>query len=108
VLYPPQDSAIRPLVARMLIAQGVRLFAGRIETASAAFGRALTLSDPGVVWFISRGVVAADLDAGTLVRLDLDTGQTLGAVGIMTRADEVPAPAARAFCLLLAAAGRPD
>jgi LysR family transcriptional regulator, pca operon transcriptional activator len=72
VLYPPRDSAIRPLVARVLIAQGVPLFANRIESASAAFGRALVLADPDVVWFISRGVVAAELAAGTLVRLDLN------------------------------------
>lgn len=102
VLYPPRESAIRPLVARMLIAQGVPLFANRIESASAAFGRALTLVDPRVVWIISRGVVAADLAAGTLVRLDLNTAQTLGAVGIMTRADEVPPPAVRHFSRLLA------
>lgn len=102
VLYPPRDSAIRPLVARMLIAQGVPLFANRIESASAAFGRALTLSDPRVVWVISQGVVAGDIAAGTLVRLALDTSQTLGAVGIMTRADEVLPPAVRHFSRLLA------
>jgi LysR family pca operon transcriptional activator len=48
-------------------------------------------------------VVAAELAAGTLVRLDLNTDQTAGAVGIMTRADEVPPPAVRAFARLLAA-----
>lgn len=101
VLYPPRDSAIRPLVARLLIAQGVPLFANRIESASAAFGRALVLSDPAVVWFISAGVVASDIAAGDLVRLALNTGQTLGAVGIMTRADEVLSPGARMFSRLL-------
>lgn len=103
VLYPPRDSAIRPLVARLLIAQGVPLFARRIESASAAFGRALVLTDPAVVWFISAGVVAADLAAGRLVRLDVNTAPTAGAVGIMTRADEVPSPVMRAFTRALAA-----
>lgn len=97
ILYPPQDSAIRPLVARLLMAQGVPLYANRIESASAAFGRAMLLEDPGAVWFISRGVVARDLAEGRLCALGLDTEVTQGAVGAMTRRDEVMAPAARSF-----------
>lgn len=103
VLYPPQDSAIRPLIARLLIAQGVPLFTRRIESASSAFGRALTLSDPDVVWFISRGVVAQDITEGRLAPLPLDTSLTSGAVGIMSRADDVMPAAARAFCRHLVA-----
>lgn len=104
VLYPPQDSAIRPLVARLLIEQGVPLFTDRIETASSAFGRAVTLADPRTIWFISRGVVADDLATGRLVLVPLDLGATHGAVGIMTRAGEVPSTASRQFARLLAAA----
>lgn len=106
VLYPPQDSAIRPLVARMLISRGVPLFRNRIETASAAVGRALTLADPGTVWVISLGVVAGDIAEGRLIRLDLDTSATLGAVGVMSLADEVPTPAFRAFSTALQRAVR--
>jgi LysR family pca operon transcriptional activator len=102
VLYPPKESAIRPLVARLLIAQGVPLYARRIESASPSFGRALTMADPTIVWFISRGVVAGDVAAGHLARLALDTGPTRGAVGIMTRADDVMSAASRAFCRQLA------
>lgn len=101
VIYPPKDSAIRPLVARLLISQGVPLFSNRIESASSAFGRALTLADPNVVWVISRGVVAADIAAGHLVPLDIDTGPTRGAVGIMTRADEVMSTGVRVFARFL-------
>jgi LysR family pca operon transcriptional activator len=97
VLYPPAESAIRPLVARLLIAQGVALFGRRIESTSSSFGRALALASPDVVWFISRGVVANDLAQGQLVQLDLPTGPTRGAVGIMTRANEVLSAPARAF-----------
>ncbi|KPP83891.1 MAG: transcriptional regulator of protocatechuate catabolism PcaQ [Rhodobacteraceae bacterium HLUCCA08] len=97
VLYPPADSAIRPLVARMLIARGVPLFKNRIETASAAFGRSLVVADPETVWIISRGVVANELAEGRLVRLDIDTSPTVGAVGVMSVADEVPTPEMRAF-----------
>lgn len=109
VLYPPKDSAIRPLVARLLISQGVPLFPNRIESASPAFGRAVVLSSPMVVWMISRGVVASDIAAGRLVRLSIDTTATLGAVGIMSRAEEVPSVAARAFARTLASmCQRPD
>lgn len=104
VLYPPQDSAIRPLVARLLTTQGVALFADRIETASSAFGRAVTLADPRTIWFISRGVVAQDIAARQLALVPLDLSATHGAVGIMTRADEVPSTATRQFAHLLAAA----
>lgn len=97
VLYPPADAAIRPLVARMLIARGVPLFGNRIETASAAIGRALVLADQDTVWIISRGVVAQDLAERRLVALAIDTAPTLGAVGVMSLADEVPSAAARAF-----------
>lgn len=101
VLYPPKDSAIRPLVARMLIAQGVPLFRNRIETASPEFGRAVTVSDPSTVWIISKGVVAADVAHGKLVRLPIDMSATQGAVGIMSRAEEIPSVTTRAFAKLL-------
>lgn len=101
VLYPPKDSAIRPLIARLLISQGVPLFRNRIETASPAFGRAVTLADPNTVWIISKGVVADDITRCRLARLKIDTAATLGAVGIMSRAEEVPSVATRAFSKLL-------
>jgi len=101
VLYPPKDSAIRPLVARLLIAQGVALFEKRIETASSAFGRAMVLADSDIVWVISLGVVAADLRQGHLVRLAINTAATLGAIGVMTRAAEAPSAAARSFSQVL-------
>lgn len=101
VLYPPKDSAIRPLVARLLISQGVPLFRNRIETASPEFGRAVTMADPNTVWIISKGVVAADIAMGRLVRLQIDMASTQGAVGIMSRAEEVPSVASRTFAKLL-------
>lgn len=101
VLYPPKDSAIRPLVARLLIAQGVPLFGNRIETASPAFARAVILADPDTVWIISKGVVADDIAQGRLKALEIDLASTQGAVGIMSRAEEVPSVAARTFGKLL-------
>ncbi len=101
VLYPPRDSAIRPLVARLLISQGVPLFRNRIETASPAFGRAVTVADPDTVWIISKGVVADDIAKGRLAPLKIDMTSTRGAVGIMSRAEEVPSVATRLFSRLL-------
>lgn len=107
IVYPPKDSAIRPLVARQLISRGVGLYGDRIESASSAFGRAVTLADPRTVWFISLGVVAGDIEDGVLTRLDLDTSGTVGAIGIMSRAEEIPSAATRAFvhALIAASAG---
>ena len=66
----------------------------------------MTLADPGSVWIISRGVVADDIAEGRLSRLEIDTAPTIGAVGVMSLADEVPTPASRAFSnALLRAAG---
>jgi len=101
VLYPPKDSAIRPLVARMLITRGVPLFQNRIETASPIFGRAVTMADPNTVWIISKGVVAEDIAKGRLQALDIDMGSTEGAVGIISRAEEVPSVATKTFTSLL-------
>ncbi len=108
ILYPPKDSAIRPLVARLLISKGVPLFRNRIETTSPALGRAIVFSDAGTVWIISRGVVAADIAEGRLVALNLDTAATTGAVGIMSRTEEVPSVAARAFTRVLTQMCRQD
>ncbi|CAG0909965.1 unnamed protein product [Cyprideis torosa] len=102
VIYPPKTSAIRPLIARMLIAEGVPLFPDRIESASPSYGRAMILSDPALVWFISRGVIADDLQTGRIVALDLDMSATIGAVGIMSRSEEVPSTLARAFTATIA------
>jgi LysR family pca operon transcriptional activator len=101
VIYPPDTSAIRPLVARAMISAGLPIFETRIETTSAAFARATLKADPSAVWFISRGVIQQDLDAGTLVALDLSLDQTDGAVGIMSRTDGIATGAARAFITVL-------
>ncbi len=97
VLYPPPGAAIRPLVARQMIATGMPLFGDRIECASGAFGRAMTLGPSRAIWFISRGVVADDLDHRRLVSLDIDLRATAGPVGIMARAEEVPGPLVHLF-----------
>jgi len=100
-IYPPRHSAIRPLVARAMIAAGQLLFERRVETTSAPVARGLLDRHPDAVWFISRGVVAADFAARALVALDIPLSQTIGAVGVMSRADDIPTSAAQAFARML-------
>ena len=97
IIYPPQSSAIRPLVARQMIATGLPLYAQRIESASGEFGRAMALGKARAVWFISHGVVASDLASGRLKALDIDMQATVGPVGIMARSEEAPTPNAHLF-----------
>jgi len=92
IIYPPDTAAIRPLLARLMLSRGVALFGDRIECVSGALGRAMTLGPLQTVWFISRGVVADDLNTGRLVALDIDMDPTKGAVGIMARSEETPSP----------------
>lgn len=83
VLYPPPGSAIRPLVERWCLAQGIADFPEKIEAISGAFGRNY-LRNSEALWFISEGVVARDIDDGQLVALPLDMTLTAGPVGLMT------------------------
>ncbi|SDU43733.1 pca operon transcription factor PcaQ [Stappia sp. ES.058] len=91
VLFPNRTAAIRPMVERLMVANGIGQVPRRIETVSNAFGRAFTLGCDAV-WIISQGVVARDLADETLHALPVDTRITLGPVGISTRAGEAPAP----------------
>jgi LysR family pca operon transcriptional activator len=92
VLYPTREAIIRPYVERLLIANGVTHLPKRVETISDTFGRIYTL-DSDAVWIISSGVVARDIANGDLVELPVKTAETLGPVGLTTRADTPPTPA---------------
>jgi LysR family pca operon transcriptional activator len=111
VIYPSPGSAIRPLVERYLIENGVGDLPLRLETVSGAFGRVHTRRSDSV-WIISAGVVHNELADGHLVRLPFDTAITQGPVGLMSRPDTAPAPVEQLFRLavqnVLAAAPRPD
>lgn len=96
ILYPPEDAAIRPLLDRWCLAQGLAPFPERIDCVSGAFGRNyLRVSD--ALWFISEGVVAQDLADGRLVSLNFDLGLTAGPVGLMTRPDTVTSRSRQLF-----------
>lgn len=105
VLYPNRQAAIRPLVERLMVANGIGNLPRRIETVSNAFGRAFT-RQTDAVWIISHGVVAGDLREGMLAELKVDTRITLGPVGISARADEPQTPDLMLFVASLRDAAR--
>ncbi|MBV1862829.1 MAG: pca operon transcription factor PcaQ [Rhodobacteraceae bacterium] len=96
IVYPPENAAIRALVERILIANGIGELPNRIETVSGAFGRVYT-RDSDAIWIISYGVVANELAEGRLVALPVDTSITKGPVGLMTRQDHEKTPEERLF-----------
>ena len=96
ILMPERGAAIRPLVERFMIAYAIGLPDDRIETVAEAFGRAYTRRSDAI-WVISRGVVALDIEDGTLIELPFDMAMTLGPVGLTTRADGEISPALRAL-----------
>lgn len=65
VIYPPEGAAIRALVERLLIAQGVGVPPRRLETVSGAFGRNYVPTSDAI-WIISAGVVAKEVQEGRL------------------------------------------
>lgn len=84
VLMPTRASVIRPFVERYFIANGTPYPPIQIETVSEGFGRAF-VAETDAVWIISEGVVAKDVADRRLALLDLDTAETLGAVGLTMR-----------------------
>src|SRR5690606_33557971 len=88
-LVPPRAAIIRGTVETVLLAAGITRLPHEIETVSNSFGRAYALLTDAV-WFISRSVVAADLENGALAALDVDMAASVGAIGITTRAGTEP------------------
>ncbi len=96
LIMPGRGSIIRPEIDRLFLLEGVTGAATRIETTEPSFSRAYVRMSEAV-WIISHGVVAGDLDAGTLVRLPLTTSISGGPVGLTTRAGRTPSPQAELF-----------
>lgn len=92
MIMPPPGSAIHPVVEQLVLTLGLARPATVLQTVSSAFGRAYVRGGDAV-WLISEGVVRQDVADGTLAALPVDTAQTLGPVGITTRADRPVDPA---------------
>jgi LysR family transcriptional regulator, pca operon transcriptional activator len=100
VLLPDQGAAIRVIAERFLLANGIGTLPDRIETVADSFGRAFTRQSDAV-WIISRGVIALDLEDGTLIELPFEMSDTSGPVGLTLRADGEDSPALRMFVAAL-------
>jgi LysR family pca operon transcriptional activator len=100
VLVPPEGSIIHPYVEQVMLEQGMARPAQAIETVSDSFGRAF-LRASEAIWIISRGVVSAEIASGEFLELPIDTGSTLGAVGLITREADRQHDAAAFFADIL-------
>jgi len=93
-LVPTKDGVMRPVIDRFWVAHGIVTLPDYIEARSPDFCRQYVLSSDAV-WLISHGVVAHDLENGTLRKLQVDTSDTRGSVGLTIRADMDPSPMLR-------------
>lgn len=84
LILPPPGAVIGPLVRAYLRSIGADDVAPAFETVSLAFGHQI-LRKSDAIWFISRGVVAEELAAGTLRALSLNAPMMAGPVGISLR-----------------------
>ncbi len=84
-LLPPPGSVIRPAVDRFFAAFNLPRPARIVETVSLAFSRRYVRTSDAI-WVISEGVVLEDLQSGEFARLAIDTGDTMGPVGVTLRA----------------------
>lgn len=105
LIMPGPGSIIRPEIDRLFLMEGVAGPAEHIETTDPSFSRAYVRASDAV-WIISHGVVAGDLDEGTLARLALSTSVSGGPVGLTTRAGLGPSPQAELLLGALRAIGR--
>ncbi len=96
VIFPTKDSIIATSAERFLISQGVGMLSDKIETISVSFGKEY-IRQSDAIWVISRGVVAREIEEGDLVELPIDTKETLGPVGLTTRADTIATPTVQMF-----------
>lgn len=84
LILPPKGAAIGPLVRRYLVSVGANNAVASFETVALPFARQV-LSQSDAIWFISRGVVAQELESGKLRELALQAPMMAGPVGISLR-----------------------
>jgi LysR family pca operon transcriptional activator len=94
LILPPPDAIIRQVVEQHFLRGGLEVPRPQVETVSLALGRGLVLGSDAV-WFISEGVVAEEVAAGTLVALDLGGMARAGPVGLTLRSGQEASDALR-------------
>lgn len=81
LVMPPGGAVISQTVDRYLASIGLPELRGVIETVALPVGRKFVrLTD--ALWFISRGVVADELEDGTLIKVELSSPLLSGPVGV--------------------------
>lgn len=88
VILPPRGAIIRRPVEMFLAAHDMTGLRAAYETVALTVGCGI-VAQSDAMWFISRGVVSADLAAGRMQVLATDLAYLSGAVGLTTR----PGPA---------------
>ena len=83
VILPTRESIIRKNVDEYLGALGLAGLEPAVETSTLALGRGLLLASDAI-WFISKGVVENEVEAGLLVPIALGAAFLSGAVGMTT------------------------
>ena len=91
LIMPTGDGLMRPVIDRFMLAHGLVTLRNTIEARSSEFCRQY-LRDSDAVWMVSLGAVEHDIEDGVLSRLNVDTGETQGAVGLTVRAGTNPSP----------------
>lgn len=81
LVLPPRGAVISGAVDRFLTSIGLPDLRGTFETVSLPVGRRIVQSSDAV-WFISRGVVADELQQGLLKSVDLESPLLAGPVGV--------------------------
>lgn len=84
LILPPEGALIRRAVNDFLATLGLPALRPAFETAALAVGRGI-LAGSDAVWFISRGVVADEVDRGDMVVLPTGARFLSGSVGITRR-----------------------
>lgn len=91
LIVPTGDGLMRPVIDQFLLAHGVVSPSNTIEARASEFCRQY-LRHSDAIWMVSLGAVEHDIEDGLLCRLNIDTGETQGAVGLTVRADTNPSP----------------
>ncbi len=81
LILPPPGAVIAQTVERYLVSIGLPEMRGAVETVALPVGRKI-VGKSDALWFISRGVVADELAAGSLVPVPLASPLLSGPVGI--------------------------
>ncbi len=88
LILPPRTALIRRPVEDYLASVGLAGRRAMVETASLAMGRGLCFASDAL-WFISRGVVAEELERGSLAETPTGARFLSGAVGVTRRQETV-------------------